>query len=358
MDLIKVIVVDDSAFMRKVLSDILNKDRRIEVIATARNGEDGFEKIKRLQPDVVTLDIEMPKMNGLQTLKKIMAESKVPVVMVSTLTKEGAQNTIQAMTLGAVDFIEKPSGAISLDMANLARTFIRKVVIASQSQPKQQLKDPRGKSRGTIDFAPTPPKPIKEREPIIAIGTSTGGPRALQNVLSTIPGNLPSPIVIVQHMPKGFTKSLAERLNKLSAIQVKEAEHKEVLQKGVAYIAPGGFHMRVVKNKGKIRIELDETEAIGGHRPSLNRLFSSLADLPHVHTISVVMTGMGADGTEGLLKLKDHQPWTYSIAEAEETCVVFGMPKSIIKSGLADQVQPLSSITESILLGLGSKRGK
>ncbi len=342
MNKVQVLVVDDSAFMRKMISDILNKDFRIEVIGTARNGLDCLHKLTTLTPDVITMDIEMPKLDGLQTLREIMEKCPLPVVMVSSLTSQSAESTFQALHLGAVDFIEKPSGSISLDMEKVSRHIIRKVIAASGAKVAAfPLKAP-----------PASYKPLRshnQQPMVVAIGTSTGGPRALQKVLTDLPADFPLPIVIVQHMPRGFTRSLAARLNKLSLITVKEAEDQEELTGGTAYIAPGDFHMKIVSKGNKLGVELDQSDAVNGHRPAVNRMLSSLAALQQIRTIAVIMTGMGADGMEGLIQLKDACPQTYAIAEAQESCIVFGMPKSIIKTGLADQVLPLEQLSKEII---------
>jgi two-component system, chemotaxis family, protein-glutamate methylesterase/glutaminase len=349
MKKVNVLIVDDSAFMRRVLSDILKKDYRIEVVGTARNGKDCLEKMKTLNPDVITLDIEMPVMDGLEALGIIMENNPRPVVMVSSLTKEGAESTIKAMSIGAVDFIQKPSGSISLDMETVEQHVIRKVLIAGNAnvcldEGKQLME------KVSI------PEDVKNQGNLVSIGTSTGGPRALQQVLTTLPVDLPAPIVIVQHMPEGFTKSLSDRLNRLSEITVKEGEHMEKLQNGIAYIAPGGSHMQVVQKGGCLLIHLDKTEQINGHRPSLNRLLSSLSKLSNVSMTSVIMTGMGADGLEGLVQLKEKMAQTYSIAESKESCVVYGMPKAVVNSGLADEVSELKQISQSIVQSLQNRR--
>ncbi|MFC7061191.1 protein-glutamate methylesterase/protein-glutamine glutaminase [Halobacillus seohaensis] len=342
---VKVLVVDDSAFMRKVLSDILNNDPRIDVVGTARNGEDGVSKAIELEPDVVTLDIEMPKMNGLEALERLMKEKPMPVVMVSSLTSEGAESTVQAITLGAVDFILKPSGSISLDINKMEHVIVRKIIIASKANVLKSLS-----SNKNSNVNPVPLRTEStNKKTVVAVGTSTGGPRALQAVLTTLPKDLGVPVVIVQHMPKGFTQSLANRLNQLSEITVKEAEHGEPLTKGIAYIAPGDYHMGiVVEEAGDLKIELEQSPPQSGHRPSVNHLYQSLSTLD-LYTIAVVMTGMGADGTEGLIQLKNQESSTYVIAESEETSIVFGMPRAVITSKLANEVVPVDKISESIL---------
>ncbi|MCP3026102.1 chemotaxis response regulator protein-glutamate methylesterase [Halobacillus sp. A5] len=344
MEKVKVLVVDDSAFMRKMLTDILNKDPRIHVMATGRNGEEALEKAIQLQPDVITLDVEMPKMDGLTALKKLMKSHPTAVVMVSSLTGEGADSTIAAMTLGAVDFILKPSGSISLDIHKVEQSIIRKVITASKANVAPLIDSVERPVPASIS------KNIQTSNSttkILAIGTSTGGPRALQTVLTALPEHLDCPIVIVQHMPKGFTKSLADRLNHLSKIHVTEAKEGMILKKGTAYIAPGDYHMGIKAVNGKFIIQLQQSEPQNGHRPAVNYLFRSLS-LLHLHTVAIVMTGMGADGTEGLFELKQHRPDTYVIAESEKTSIVYGMPKAVIKSNLANEVVPVDKISERI----------
>ncbi|MFD1018202.1 protein-glutamate methylesterase/protein-glutamine glutaminase [Thalassobacillus hwangdonensis] len=346
MTIKKVLVVDDSAFMRKVISDMLNHDPRLEVIAAARNGTDAIAKCQTHKPDVVTLDIEMPVMDGLTALEEIKEKYAIPVVMLSSLTAEGADSTVKAMQLGAVDFIQKPSGSISLDIDTIREQIVDKVVAAANAnmrgivsrQPiKTAVKSINLKKRGT------------DRKRIVAIGTSTGGPRALQQVLTHLPADFPAPIVIVQHMPPGFTKSLADRLNSISSITIKEASEGEILQDGTAYIAPGNFHMTLDKHGAGLSIRLDQSAPMNGHRPSVDALFHSIALLKEYIPTTVVMTGMGSDGAKGLEKLRQAIPNTYTITESEDSAVVFGMPKAVINKGMTDKTVPLSDISTTIL---------
>lgn len=298
-----VLVVDDSAFMRKIITDILESDERISVIGTARNGRDALNKIQDLSPDVVTLDIEMPVMDGLTALKRIMDTKLLPVVMLSSLTKTGAENTVKAMELGAVDFIAKPSGSISLDIKKVESEIIEKVLTAA----KANLVNPSGGNNNRSNKQQPMEKAhfsICKEKYLVAIGTSTGGPRALQQVLIRLPKNFPAPIVIVQHMPPGFTKSLADRLDSFSEIHVKEAVTGEILKAGTAYIAPGNHHMRIKKIGRGIATDLAQDEQRNGHRPSVDVLFESLTVHREYKKLAVVMTGMGADGTRGLQLLK------------------------------------------------------
>lgn len=354
---IKILVVDDSAFMRKIITDFFREDPRLHVVGTAKNGQDALLKIEELQPDVMTLDVEMPIMNGLETLKQIMGKKPLPVIMLSSTTYEGAYNTVLAMQYGAIDFIAKPSGAISLDLYKIKEQLIEKVVLASKANLRAFKKDsfvqntsltavknsrieleiPR-KTSGEVE---------KKAKRVICIGTSTGGPKALQEVLSHLPRGMNAPVLVVQHMPPGFTKSLANRLNSLSELTVKEAEDGEILQKDTVYVAPGGYHLTVRKMGTALTAHLDETEARKGHRPSVDVLFESISQLKEYKKIAVILTGMGTDGTEGLKALKTTGN-TYAIAESEETSIVYGMPKSAIGTNLVDNIQPLTFISSTI----------
>jgi two-component system chemotaxis response regulator CheB len=377
MDKIRVLVTDDSAFMRKVISDILSSDPDIEVVDRAKNGLECIEKVKKLDPDVVTLDIEMPVMNGLEALEQLMAQHPVPVVMVSSLTKEGADATIRALEYGAFDFVTKPSGSISLDIHKAAEGIIEKVKGAAKTkgrwkrrslfsrlQIRQRLTDvakpttqpapAQGSFHAPPAMSPSSPPPVFGGQQVpngqavtklVALGTSTGGPKALQTVLTSIPADFPAPIAIVQHMPAGFTKSLAQRLDSLSAIRVTEAEEGQELEAGTAYIAPGGYHFEVKQINGKLKVHLHQQEPRGGHRPSVDVLFESISELTNVDKWAIIMTGMGNDGTKGLKRMKEKGSVT-SIMEDESTCVVFGMPRSAIQAGLADHVVPLEKIAE------------
>jgi two-component system chemotaxis response regulator CheB len=370
----KALVVDDSAFMRKLISDFLNSHSYIEVIGTARNGKDAVEKVKMLKPDVVTLDVEMPLMNGLDALKEIMNTNPVPVVMLSSTTKSGAENTILAMEFGAVDFIAKPGGAISLNLHDVKQDIISKVYAASHV-PVSKLTRSIGRtpiqhsfsSEKIINANKIIEKPIysskqvkdvldnskdifsKTGKRFVIIGTSTGGPRALQEVLTQLPATIDAPILIVQHMPAGFTKSLADRLNKLSAITVKEAEDGEKIVNGTAYIAPGGMHLKMRKIGSSYFINLDgEEPSRNGHRPSVDVLLESAALQLDINYVAVIMTGMGYDGRDGMERLKKNDR-TISIAESAKTSVVYGMPKAIVDSKLADKIVDVQQIPETIL---------
>ncbi|CAM5788276.1 MULTISPECIES: protein-glutamate methylesterase/protein-glutamine glutaminase [Brevibacillus] len=365
MSTIRVLVTDDSAFMRKVISDILQSDPEIEVIDRAKNGLECVEKAAKLKPDVITLDIEMPIMNGLEALEQLMKQSPVPVVMLSSLTREGAEATIRALELGAIDFVAKPSGPISLDIHKVGDRLIERVKAASQAKKRTNKFKLHAEStaspflfaaKATEDIVLAPRQASTEMPvnraasgsaKLVVLGTSTGGPKALQTVLTALPSQLPAPIAIVQHMPAGFTKSLAQRLDSLCAIRVTEVTDGEWLEPGTAYIAPGGYHFEVVQTNGRLQAKLHQEEPRGGHRPSVDILFESVSRLTKVDKWAIIMTGMGNDGTKGLIKMKEIGPVT-SIIEDESTCVVFGMPRAAIQAGLADHVVPLHKIAETL----------
>lgn len=343
MKKIRVLVVDDSAFMRKVLTDIINAELNMEVAGTAKNGKEALQLIQEIKPDVVTMDIEMPVMDGLTALEIAMKESPVPIVMLSSLTKEGAEATLKALELGAVEFIAKPSSVFKVSTDDVKRELLEKIGIAARLNvtPKRVPIVPR-----------TPRAPFKYTgtsalHKIIAIGTSTGGPKALQSVIPNLPKNLDAPVLIVQHMPPGFTKSLAERLNSMSELTVKEAEHGDILKPGWCYVAPGDRHLRVTKEANQYRIVLGNDPPVTGHKPSCDAMFASLAELGTKNIVAVIMTGMGADGAKGLVSIRENK--NFVIAQDEESCVVFGMPKSAIKLNAVDKVVPLDAISDEIL---------
>ncbi|WP_080874739.1 protein-glutamate methylesterase/protein-glutamine glutaminase [Oceanobacillus timonensis] len=350
MTLINVLVVDDSAFMRKMITEILTEDGRFHVVGSAVHGVDGVNKVKKLQPDVVTMDVQMPKLDGLGALKQIMDENPVPVIMLSSETKQGADYTIQAISTGAVDFITKPSGAISLDIKKVEQEICDKVYTAATVKVHKKINH--AEEHKPIEAIqkpltmPVPPALSTKR--LLAIGTSTGGPRALQKVITALPKDIRVPIAVVQHMPPGFTASLAERLNQISKVAVKEAEHGELMKKGTVYIAPGGYHMEVKSSGTALIVSLNQQSPDNGHRPSVNTLFRSLCALRNYQIVTCVLTGMGNDGTLGLKELKKANAHVLSLAETEETAIVYGMPKSIVKEGLADYQVPLNQMASQL----------
>ena len=365
--MIRVLVVDDSAFMRKVLSDLFKGENDFEVVDVARNGAEAIEKVIQHSPDVVTLDIEMPVMDGLTALEKIMAVKPTPVVMVSSLTKAGADATIRALSLGAVDFVAKSAGSISR-IDDIAKDLLQKCreargISGKRLQPKeiQAIPIPKPKPPVTsIPVAPpvippviTPAPPVRSvafpgmSDWIVAIGTSTGGPRALQEVLPRLPGNLPCPAIVVQHMPPGFTKSLADRLNSLCDLTVKEAADNDRLTPGTVYVAPGDFHLTIRKEGNSTFIKLNKEPAIGGLRPAVDPMMVSVADIYGAKTVGVILTGMGHDGAKGMQAIKRLHGLT--IAEDQSTAVVYGMPKAAIEAGVVDNILPLSQVADGIV---------
>lgn len=342
--MIKILIVDDSAFMRKLLSDLFSAEPDFLVIDTARNGMDAVTKVKQLKPDLITMDVEMPIMDGIKSLEVIMKETPTPVLMISSLTRDGAEATIRALELGAVDFIAKSAGIMS-NIESISHEILVKSRAAVQAKVFKLAENP-------VKVLPTP-KPITYNasspgdEKILAIGTSTGGPRALQEIITKLPGNLPCGVVIVQHMPPGFTKSLSDRLNSLSALTVKEAEHNDVIRPGLVLIAPGDYHMEIIREGNKKVIKLNQDPPIGGHRPAVDPMMESVAKVYGQRTVGVILTGMGHDGAKGIKLIK--QQLGYTIAEDQSTAVVFGMPKAAIELGVVDKVAPLSAIAAEIV---------
>ena len=393
--MIRVLIADDSAFMRKVLSDMFASQPDFEVAGTARNGQETVDKVRQLSPDLVTLDVNMPVMDGLEALDIIMKEHPMPVVMLSSLTQKGTEQTVKALALGAVDFISKAGGSISsidgitseiLEKCRAAaKAHARKTIVASPPKPvsagppmmkriqlplRQGYKPPEStkpqepapsvntyakRNNPLLKRNANPPAPPSKpsavpmtdmgrgAEKLVVIGTSTGGPQALQNVITRLPGNLPCGVVIVQHMPAGFTKALADRLNTISEIAVKEAEDGESIRPGQVYIAPGNYHLRI---RNGTQIVLGQDPPVGNHRPAVNVMFSSVASLGR-KLVAVIMTGMGCDGCDGMREIKE--AGGYSIAQDEPTCVVYGMPKAVVDAGLADEIKPVQNIAQAIV---------
>ncbi|MCQ6962925.1 protein-glutamate methylesterase/protein-glutamine glutaminase [Methanolobus chelungpuianus] len=358
---INVLVVDDSALMRKVISDILSEDQEIRVVGTARNGLDAVEKVERLKPDVVTLDVEMPALDGLHALGYIMSECPTPVVMLTAVDPKSAERTLNAFEYGAVDFIQKPSGNISLNIMDIANDIRLKVKIASRVDLKKLgFMEEHVNSRENAEkkqHVPAAKAPEDTRkkhfsnQKILAIASSTGGPRALEQVIPKLPGNLKVPVVIVQHMPAGFTASLAQRLDMQSQLRVCEARDGDVLEPGIVYIAPGNYHMEIVQKNINGRtsevVSLNQNPREQGVRPCANILFKSLVPLYGQNILAVILTGMGADGADGAEEIK--KAGGKVIAEDERSCVVYGMPKAVVQRGLSDSVVTLEKVSEEIV---------
>lgn len=447
----KVVVVDDSPFMRKIISDLIEKDPAFQVVGTAVNGREALIKIKELKPDLVTMDVEMPEMNGLEALKTIMKDNPLPVIMLSGINEEGMRETILALESGAFDFIRKPSASISNDINQVSELLLEKMKVAMHAKERRaawqakelvrseemkkhvsekveidtsdhvHLKPMDDRSKLSIRksitesinavkekenmkrtvISPKQEKPLKDHKTqsldipkppslgkkiatnkhtdstkelvipkyrntsskvsnqmegistsfqhLVAIGCSTGGPRALKELLERIPEGFPAPVVIVQHMPPKFTKSLAQRLDSFCSLEVVEGENGMVLHKGCAYIAPGGFHMEIVRaSDGRYEISLTEDEPRSGHRPSVDTLFDSLIPFDKLNRHIVLLTGMGSDGSKAMKHLYDLGV-TETYAESEETCVVYGMPRSAVELHCVSHILPLQDIPSKLV---------
>jgi two-component system chemotaxis response regulator CheB len=345
--MIRVLIVDDSAFMRNALSRMLSSDPELSIVGTARDGLEAIEKVVSLKPDIVTMDVEMPRMDGITALRHIMERNPLPVIMVSSLTTEGARVTLDALDIGAVDFIPKNLSELSVNILRIREILIEKI--------KQIARRPRLKERVRLSV----PKRLEVarvesqvatsggRIGIVAIGASTGGPKALQELIPSLPEGFPVPIVIAQHMPPSFTGPFAERLNALSRIAVKEAEDGESLKQGVALIAPGRGHMRVVRKRGiEAVVTVTEDEEFI-YRPSVDALMVSVAECFPGRALGVILTGMGNDGLLGLRRLRDTGGRVF--AQNQETCVIYGMPKAVIEAGIAHKVLSIEEMAGEIV---------
>lgn len=337
MNSIKVAVVDDSAFMRKVISDELNSQNGIDVVAKFRNGKELIDLYDKYKPDIITLDIEMPVMNGLETLKALNENNiDCPVIMLSSLTSENSVHTMECLALGATDFIEKPT-ANMITNGNIFKDALIEKITAIVLNKKRSIKN--GKESITYNNE----KAISKSVDAVVIGASTGGPRALQSVLTDIDKNIGVPIFVVQHMPRGFTKAFADRLDTICGLNVVEAEDGMKIEKNTIYIAKGGYHMVLNNNK---YISLNEEPSIWGVRPAVDKLFNSAAEVYGGNLLSVVLTGMGRDGARGTEVIKDKGGIT--ISEDESTCTIYGMPKVAYETGKVDMVLELPLISKKI----------
>lgn len=349
---VRVLVVDDSALMRKLIPLILERDPDIEVVGTAMDGAFALKKIGELQPDVVTLDLEMPRMDGIETLRTIMRNAPLPVIVFSTHSREGAYSTFKALALGAIDFVAKPKDAAAGNLDPVAHALAEKIKVAkraggAKALPKLEMDAPLPKkNRSRASIAPNR---------IIAIGISTGGPIALQYVLSQIPADFPASIVIVQHMPEGFTDMFARRLDECCALEVQEAKSGDLLLAGRVLICPGNRHMMVRRMPRGEMIVLSDGPTINGHRPSVDVLFHSVAQEFALTAVGILMTGMGDDGAEGLGAIKAAGGVT--IAQSEDTCVVGGMPRAAIVKGYATKVLPLDAMANYLISQYGGPHG-
>lgn len=350
--MIRVLVVDDSAFMRKALSMMLEKDPGVEVLDTARDGEEAIRKVRALRPDVVTMDVEMPRMDGITAVRKIMAAHPLPILMVSSLTKDGAQTTIDALAAGAVDVIAKASSFVSLDITSIEADLLEKVKSVAESRYfNRRTVRQRKRQRRSGGTAPT----VQARSArLLAIGLSTGGPQALQRVIPKLPADFPLPVAVVQHMPPHFTRSLANRLDGLSPLEVVEAADGLALKPGRVVIAEGGSHLvfRRGAQHATVRTPAAPTDTL--HRPSVDVMFSSAHALFGGDVLAVVMTGMGKDGLAGTRLLKGSGAQV--IAQDEATSVVYGMPRAVVEADLADAIVPLPSLAQAIITSVGHRR--
>ncbi|MFN9323318.1 MAG: chemotaxis response regulator protein-glutamate methylesterase [Holosporales bacterium] len=341
MKKIRVLIVDDSALIREIFKEILSADESIDVVGTAVDPIDAREKIKQLNPDVLTLDIEMPKMDGISFLEKIMSLRPMPVVMASSLTQKGAEMTIRALELGAFDTIAKPAHNQTREtLAVLGEELISKVKAAAIANVRRQKID--SGQYHPLSFNPS----SNAQNSLIAIGASTGGVEALRDVLINLPKNTP-PVVIVQHMPAQFTPSFAARLESLCTINVKEAANHDRLSPGHAYLAPGGRHLQIKKIGQDFVCKIDDGEKVSGHKPSVDVLFNSVASAAGAKAVGVIMTGMGRDGADGLLEMRNNG--AYTIGQNAASCVVYGMPQAAAKLHAVTLEVPLSNIAKTIL---------
>jgi two-component system, chemotaxis family, protein-glutamate methylesterase/glutaminase len=349
---VRVLVVDDSALMRKLIPIILERDPEIEVVGTAMDGAFAIRKIAELHPDVVTLDLEMPRMDGIETLRMIMRSAPLPVIVFSTHSKEGAYSTFKALALGAIDFVAKPSDAATGHLDPIAYQLVEKIKVAKRAGGPNKL--PR-----LVELEPPPPKrkscTVLAPNRVIAIGISTGGPNALQFLLSQIPADFPATFVVVQHMPEGFTDMFARRLDECCALDVQEAKSGDLLIAGRALICPGNRHIMVRRMPRGEMVVLSDGPPINGHRPSVDVLFHSVAQEFGLTAVGIIMTGMGDDGAEGLGAIKAAGGMT--IAQSEDTCVVSGMPRTAILKGYAKKVVPLDHLGAFLISQYGNQFG-
>jgi two-component system, chemotaxis family, protein-glutamate methylesterase/glutaminase len=344
----KVLIIDDSLFMRQMIADLLNKDEEIEVVAQADNGEDGLKKLDQFNPDVVTLDYEMPGLNGLATLKKIMRLKPTPVIMVSAYTRKAGMITLSALHEGAVDYVVKPSGPLSLDIRKVGDEIIRKVKIAAKVDVKQLLQF-LSKEFSLVDVSK-----ILPTSKAVVIGSSTGGLVGVEKILFAFQADFPAALFVVQHLPELFVESFAQRLNSATSLNVKVPKNGEQVEKGVAYIAPGGWHMEVTCTlkgeqcpEGEAYIQLSKSPVVCGYRPSISVLMKSVAELYGKHAIGILLSGMGVDGVEGMEEIAQRGGKT--LVQDKETSVVFGMGGAAVDIGAVDEILPIDEIARRIV---------
>lgn len=349
MHVIKVLIVDDSAVVRQTYTSMLESDPGIKVIATASDPYIAVQKIQRERPDVITLDIEMPRMDGLTFLKKIMRQAPMPVIVITNQTSRGAEVALKALEMGAVDVMTKPDISTAHIQEESRINLIDKVKSAYTAKRNGRKAELSNTHEAAITSIPTKPNPLRSgtfsSNTIIGIGASTGGTEAIKSILDALPSHMP-PILIVQHMPAKFTESFAKRLHDTSLLTVKEAEDNEEVKPNHVYVAPGGRHMSIKTVQGPTRILITDGELVNRHRPSVNVLFHSLAEMKGKHAIGIMLTGMGDDGAKGMLAM--HQQGAYTIAQDEATCIVFGMPHKAILAGGVSKILPLHEIANDV----------
>ena len=334
---IKVLVVDDSALIRSLLSEIIKSENDLFLVGAAPDAYAARDLVNRFKPDVITLDIEMPKVDGLTFLEKLMKAHPTPVIMISTLTEKGANATLRALELGAIDFIAKPKLGVAQGIESYRQLIIEKIRLAAQTKVKHLTRQA-STTKLTVNYSGT--------EKIIAVGASTGGTEAIKEFMMQLPSNSPA-VVISQHMPAGFTTSFAKRLNSLCKINVVEAQGGERILPGNAYLAPGNYHLLIERSGADYRLALSDSALVSGHRPSVDVMFNSLANCAAQNTIALIMTGMGKDGASGMYSL--HQSGAYTLAQDEASCVVFGMPKEAINLGGVDKILPLNKLASAVV---------
>jgi two-component system chemotaxis response regulator CheB len=346
MEKTRVLVIDDSAYNRRALAEMLEKSSGIEVVGTATDGEQGLKKALMLKPDVITLDLEMPVMDGFTFLRLLMVKMPTPVIVISA--RDDDANVFKALELGAVDFMSKPTARISKELMNIENDLISKVEVMSNLSMDNVTK----RMEAHVDTAPLKKHDIKDVEKrkekfeVVAIGSSTGGPPALQSLFTSLPPGFPLSIVVSQHMPPGFTRAFSERLNRLLPFDVKEAQSGDKVMKGRILIAPGGYHMTFKKDNDGVKAEIAKRGDNDIYAPSVDKMFSSVAKVFEEKAIGIVLTGMGNDGKNGVKKMKKSNG--YIIAESEETAIVYGMPREAVKAGAVDKVLPLNEISSQV----------
>ncbi len=349
---IKVLVIDDSALIRGVMKEIINRENDMECVGAAPDPLVAREMIKSLDPDVLTLDVEMPKMDGLDFLERLMRLRPMPVLMISSLTERDSDITFRALELGAADFFSKPKLDIARGMEEYAIEITDKIRAVAQARVRKTVIAPLAQEKFSADaILPSAVRRFSSTEKLIVIGASTGGTEAIKEVLTKLPADAPG-VLVAQHMPENFTKSFADRLNNLCKISVKEAEHNERILPGYAYIAPGHSHLLLKRSGARYIVELNQGSLVNRHRPSVDVLFRSAANVAGANALGIILTGMGKDGVQGLLEMK--QAGSYTIAQDEASCVVFGMPKEAIAAGGVREVLPLQNIARRTMEYLAS----